>query len=203
MKLESLEIVIYTGMFLVPGYIMNEIISTLMPIKREGENAKFLKFIGYSIFNFTLWIWAFWLLVKNINSTRTLYWVIFVLLILVTSIFSGTVIGLIRKLEIIRKIAKYFNVQIEHPIPTAWDYKFSKTKNNCWIVIALTDGKFVRGIYGGKSLSSTDAEYRDIYLEEVYLIDDAGNWKRRERTEGIWINSTQIKYIEFLAWEDK
>lgn len=37
------------------------------------------------------------------------------------------------------------------------------------MIITLSSGKIVRGLYGTSSFSSSDEQFRDIYLQEVYM----------------------------------
>lgn len=65
MIIESYEYVIYTAMFLLPGYLINRIISLLVPSKGIDETDKVLRYLGYSLLNFTAWLWLFWLVKKT------------------------------------------------------------------------------------------------------------------------------------------
>ncbi len=49
MTISTYEAVIYTVMFLVPGFIIDEIVATLMPMKIYSDAARTLKYIGYSV----------------------------------------------------------------------------------------------------------------------------------------------------------
>jgi len=46
--------------------------------------------------------------------------------------------------------------------------------------------------------ASSNENDRDLYIKEVYKIDDNGKWKRVENTDGILIKAEQVKYIEFF-----
>ena len=133
-----------------------------------------------------------------INHNTFWYWLTLSVAILVTSIISGILVGMIRKINLIGKVAKKLKIQIVHPVPTAWEYKFSNQKDSCWLIVALNDGKYYRGLFSCNSLASSDMDYKDIYIEEIYVLDDKCNWMRVERTNGVWISAEQIKYIEFL-----
>ena len=50
----------------------------------------------------------------------------------------------------------------------AWDYKFSDGKSQ-WVEITVSNGKVIRGLYSSHSLASSESEYRDMYLEELYI----------------------------------
>jgi len=56
---------------------------------------------------------------------------------------------------------------LAHPVPTAWDYKFSNLGTR-YVIIDLKDGSIIYGKYSNNSFSSSIPEERDIYIEEVY-----------------------------------
>ena len=88
-----------------------------------------------------------------------------------------------------------------HGIPTAWDYKFSKTRRSVWIQVTLKDDKKIRGIYGPQSFASSVAEERDLYLQKVVRVLKDGKWEHIERSEGVLIKGNEIKYIEFIRYK--
>lgn len=199
MIIESYEYVIYTALFLLPGFLMNKIISIILPPKNVVEADKVLSYLGYSLLNFTIWLWLFWMIRRIIDSERTLYWLLLSFAVVITSVVSGTALGVIRKKELIRKFFQKVGLQTEHPIPTAWDYKFSKIENGRWVIVRLKSGKVLRGLYSNHSFASSDESFRDIYIEMAYIADkEYGDlWKPVDRTDGIWINPDEIGFIEF------
>lgn len=197
MTLESIQTVFYTFIFLTPGYFIQEMISVFMPNKSYNEGVKMIRYITYSVINCAIWSWAYWIVLLKLSSDEIIFWVIIVSLTLISSIITGTVLGLLRKLELFRKLFKYFGIQTEHSIPTAWDYKFSTTNEGKWVIVRLASGEEVYGRYSTKSLSSSEPGFRDIYIEEVYTYEDGKPWNSVDGTDGIWINASEIRSIEF------
>ncbi len=199
MIIESYEYVIYTAMFLLPGYLINWIISILVPQRSGDQTDKVLRYLGYSLLNFTAWIWLFWLIRRNIEADRTIYWFLLSLTVMATSFLTGVLLGVIRNKGCFRKLFAKYGLQIEHPIPTAWDYKFSKISAPRWVTVSLINGKRLRGYLGGNSMASSDEEFRDLYLELSYIQNGEGKpWEILPQTDGVWISPGQIAYIEFL-----
>lgn len=199
MTINSIEIVVYTAYFLLPGYIINEIIRTIVPEKRLLDAEKVLRSIGYSIFELAVWYWLFNIIKANIYGN--LYWLVLIIIVLFTSVVLGITIGLIRKFNPIRKLLLKLKISAEHIIPTAWDYKFSELQEGRKLTVALNDGTFIRGVFYNKSMASSDDNYRDIFLEQVYVLDENNIWKIVEDTDGVWIAPNIIKWISFM--EDK
>lgn len=100
--------------------------------------------------------------------------------------------GLLNK---IRWRKKYlFN--LIHPIDTAWDWKFKKETDE-WIIITLKDGTYFGGKYSEGSFVSSDPSERDLYLVNIYDIDDDGNWTPKDRTS-VLVPAGEIKKIDFI-----
>lgn len=201
MNINSFDVVFYTFAFIVPGYIVEEILSSLMPMKRQ-DSGKIARCIAFSILSSALWMsWLIKLLQKLCSSDTVRYWVLLSLLVLITSSITGFILGVIRATDCIRKLFnKAFGklgISMEHPIPTAWDYRFKYLDEGAWVTIRMDNGKFIRGRYYTKSFASSDHEYRDLYLEEAYIKDADEQWVKIENTQGVWISPEAIKHIEF------
>jgi hypothetical protein len=51
MKIESLNIVSYTSLFLLPGFFIRGILAQLNPLKKLSDSLAFLSYLMYSIIN--------------------------------------------------------------------------------------------------------------------------------------------------------
>lgn len=199
MTINTIDVVIYTAWFVLPGYLISSIIKNICLDRRVSDAINLLKNIGYSLLNLGLWCWIYILIYDNVNSEKWYFYCIIAGAIILTSTITGLAFGLIRYYELLRKIIfKVFKIQIEKPIPTAWDNIFSSRKYGCWVIVSLGNGKHIGGRYSTKSHASSDMEYRDIYLEETYEVSEDG-WKKTENTEGVWIPPSEIKKIEFIG----
>ena len=200
MTVKTLDVVLYTFAFVVPGYIVEEIMSSLMPMKRQ-DSGVIVRSIAFSVLNAALWMsWLFKLLQKLCSSETVLYWVILSLLVLLTGSMTGCILGIIRATDFIRKTInkalRKFGISMEHPIPTAWDYRFKYLDEGAWITVRMDNEKFIRGRYYTNSFASSDYEYRDLYLEEAYRKDENEQWIKIKDTQGVWISPNAIKHIE-------
>lgn len=196
-----MDIVIYTAWFVLPGYIITRIINTLCPARRASDAINLLKCIGYSLLDVALWIWLYKICI-DCNNEAWWYYLRITIVVALTSALTGLLLGLIRYCECIRwLIINVFNIQIEKPIPTAWDNIFSTRKNGCWVIVSLGNGKQIGGRFATKSHASSDQDYRDLFLEETYEVDENG-WKKVNNTEGVWISPSEIKKLEFIGDEN-
>ena len=85
------------------------------------------------------------------------------------------------------------------PDPLAWDY-FFRQGHSCFVLVHLKDGKVIGGLYNGESFASSYPESQDIYLGEVWKVDEQGRFQSRiDATMGALVNHGVIDYLEFYA----
>ena len=201
MTFDSAEAIAYTAYFLIPGFIIAEVINSIIPGKRRGDAEKVLAYLGFSILNFGCWFWLFDLINTAFTKHTSYYWFVLIISILATGFVTGCAVGFLKKHNPIRYVMKKFKIQSEHPIPTAWEYKFSNLAEGRYLTVSLDNGDVLRGAYFNKSMVSSDMDNVDIYLEESYLLDENGVWKKVKGTDGVWVSSKSIVWISFMKKE--
>ncbi len=88
-------------------------------------------------------------------------------------------------------------------IPKAWDYHFGK-EEPYWVLITLKDGKKIGGFLGTHSFASSFPAEEDLYIEELWVIDEEGKFKERiENSGGCLIRRNDINFIEFFKLSEK
>ncbi len=201
MTFDSIDTIVYTAYFLIPGFVIAEVTNAITPGKRRTDAEKVIVYLGYSILNFACWFWTFNWLGNRFENKTSLYWLLLILLILSTAFITGCVVGFMRIHNPIRWLMGKLKISYEHPIPTAWEYKFSQMDKGEYLTVCLDDGTVIRGAFFNRSLASSDIKKTDIFLEEAYMFED-GKWKAVEGSAGVWISSTAIKWISFLTEEE-
>lgn len=199
--INDISTAVYTCLFLLPGGIINTTIKTITPTKKYTSSQELLRWLAYSVSNGALWCWAFILMLKILDPSRLLFWWASLLLVIVSSLITGLVLGLIQSHCLVRKALKRTGLNVEHPIPTAWDFIFSTTNSPCFVIVTMDDGTKYYGYYGEESLASSDNDNRDIYIEHVYDLDNEENWIPAGNNRGVLINSSHVACIEFLEQE--
>lgn len=197
MMVNSIETIIYTIYFMIPGFIISNTINAFMPIGRQTEGDKALTYLGYSFLNLGFWFWAFQLFHKKYQGETAFYWLLLAVLVMGSSLITGCCIALLKKYNLSRKIMDSVNVNMKHTVPTAWEYKFSELEEGRYLTVCLDDGSKIQGAYFNKSLASTDLDNMDIYLQRVYRMNDNGQWEPESSDDGIWISAKAIKWITF------
>lgn len=200
MILENFDVLFYTLAFIVPGFIIDSTISMLIPRTTDKQHVALLRFLSLSCLNYGLYSWLVYLVLHLQFFTNSVWWTAtawFFIIFLSPAIF-GLIVGQFQEKEITRKILQGLGFRPIHNIPTAWDYKFSKTSSATWVIVTLSDGSTVAGRYGSKSFASSQFGERDLYLEKVYKIVEDGAWEEADRANGILLKETAIQHIEFL-----
>lgn len=185
---------LYAVFFFMPGFICSSVLNGFLPLKQDEKAlTTLLRYLSFSIFNYAIWSWLIFLILKNYFSIETTAFFIFLILFL-SPIFFGFFLAYIIKKEHFKKILKMFPVM--HPIPTAWEYCFFN-KPSRWIIITLKNEKIIRGYWGKDSFSSSSQIERDIFIEEQFN----DNWSKIDRGAGIYVKCEEISTIEFINKE--
>ena len=166
--IDNIEAVIYTLNYVIPGYIILKIISTIIPTKKQSETEIIVQSIGFSILNNSIWSFAFSFVKYSFYKTNIVLFNFFTSLIFILSgVVTGTVIALLKKYNVLGKMLNILKIETTCPIPTAWDYVFSKYESY-WVEIEVSSGKQIRGLFSNMSYASSEYDNRDIYLEKLY-----------------------------------
>ena len=198
MTIDSIEVVFYTCIFLLPGFIIKSVMDTLVPPAKHNDSKYFFSCLLYSIVNCAIWSWAYLLLNKIPEKYSIIYWISLLATTVVGATLLAVIIGVIRQKGAIEWLFEKLRINKIHPAPTAWDYYFSK-QEEAWIVVTLKSGKTIYGKFSEHSFSSSDAEERDLYIEKTYIIKDDMTWEEDEKSKGILIAKEEIETIEFFT----
>lgn len=117
-------------------------------------------------------------------------------LVFVGPVLLGTALGVGAKASIVHRIAKRLRLQTVHPMPTAWDFRFSGGQPG-HLLVSLKDGTKFAGYCSDRSFTSSDPLERDILIEQVYDIEDNNDWTMRPG-KSVLIAGGEISTIEFF-----
>ena len=198
MTIDSLEVVFYTCIFLLPGFIVKSVMDTLVPPPKHNDSKYFFSCLLYSIVNCAIWSWAYLLLNKISEEHPTIYWISLLAITVVGATLLAIFIGVVKQQGFIERLLAKIKVNKIHPVPTAWDYYFSKQEES-WIIVTLKNGKTIYGKFSEHSFASSDAEERDLYIEKTYNIKKDMTWVEDDKSNGILVAKDEIETIEFLT----
>jgi hypothetical protein len=82
--------------------------------------------------------------------------------------------------------------------PTAWDHFFN-LKEDCFILLHLKNGLMLGGLYTAKSFASSYPEKEDLYLSELWKLDENGAFREPiENSGGLLISFEEVNFIEIF-----
>ncbi len=94
---------------------------------------------------------------------------------------------------------KLFRGKLLHPTPTAWDFIFGDRTKSYLIMFHLKSGAKIGGLYSTKSYVSSFPTSQEIYIEEVWQIDEQGEWiDPIEDSAGAFIKMEECTHFELF-----
>lgn len=203
MTLESSDVLFYTLAFLVPGFILQWTLSAFVSQKKEDAQLLLLRFITLSCANYGLWSGVIFYLFRTdaLKNHAIASAIIFFTIVFLSPLLIGLALGKSSQNDTVRNLLIRVGFRPLHAVPNSWDYKFSHVREAAWVIVVLTDGTQVAGFWGEKSFASSEPDERDLYIEELWTIEEDGTWEKMERSEGILLMREQIRYIEFRSYE--
>lgn len=196
MTIDSFDIVFYTAIFVLPGFIISSIIDTMNPPKKHNDGIFLLKCIGLSLVSCGVWCWLYKIILECDKLSTLWHWVLLALTSIIGSALLGIIIAVIKQFQCIDRILSKLKINTIHTTPTAWDYLFFN-QGGAFIIITLMDDTKLYGWYSSESFASSDPDERDIFIELGYTVSSDGSWKEDSQSEGFYVPKDQIKYIEF------
>ena len=197
MTIDSFEVLFYTCIFLLPGFIIKSIMDTLVLPVKHNDTKYFFSCLLYSVVNCAVWSWAYLLLNKISEEHPTIYWISLLATTVVGATLLAILIGVVKQKGFIEWLFAKMRVNKNHSVPTAWDYYFSKQEES-WIIVTLKNGKTIYGKFSEHSFASSDTEERDLYIEKTYNIKEDMTWVEDDKSKGILVAKDEIETIEFL-----
>lgn len=190
--------------FIVPGYIIDHIISRSVLRAPRGNTEAILTYIVWSTISTAFsslvvavaWIYqgtvaAVWLEALNVLAP-----------ILIVPVLIGAAAAVVlAKVALpneVRKVFDWLGLLAFHPAPKAWDWVFAK-RDSCWVIVTLTDGTMVGGKFGKNSFASSYPAPEDIFIEEVWRLVGKGRFMDAiPSSQGVLIKGDKIRQIEFF-----
>lgn len=196
MDIWSLDKLVLFLAFFVPGFVSIKVYRLMVPSERMDWSANVVEAIGFGALNFAVWLWLIVHIHKGSFYAEHTAWYVLAwvgIVVLAPAIWPVIFVKLAKWEPIARHILS--------PIPRAWDYVFG-LREPFWILVNLKDGNVVAGKFDKKSFASAFPAEEQIYLEEVWNLDENGAFASPvERSRGIVILGSDISSIEFFGKE--
>lgn len=179
--------------FFIPGFITLKIYDFKVPNVRRDFSKAIFEVIAYSGMNFIV----FYPLLSLISAPdfQQVHKYIFIL-----SIYLIFLIMPIMWPDIYLKFLSldFVSRQLPNPYENPWDFLFNRKKiDPKYVIVNFSDGKRVGGFFGPKSFASSSIAKEQLYLEEVWELDEYGFKKAIENSNGIMIFRDEMVSVEF------
>ena len=202
MTLTSFDAVFFTVAFLVPGFVWESVLHMFLRRREDRADRAWVRFLTLSAINYGLWSWLIYLLLERVGVLArpliaALAWFF---ILFVSPIAFGVATGLLSQRATVRRLLARYGIYTVHPVPTAWDYIFSHSAGS-WVLVTLADGSTVAGVFSARSFASSDPSERELFLEQLYKVEDDGPWQPAPMNRGVWIRGEAIRAIEFFEFQ--
>ena len=182
------------ALFFVPGFIYLKAYRLFIADIKTDFSKDLYEAMGFSFINGIVFSYPLYLINSTdfISKYTFLYFFILFCIVILAPIFWALLFHCISK-------KSWFNKYMINPTKSTWDLFFSK-RESYFIIVTLKNGSKIGGKYGLNSISSTYPCPKEIYIEEVWKLNDKNNGldKIIEQTEGILITENEISTIEFF-----
>jgi uncharacterized membrane protein YedE/YeeE len=195
-EVKSLEhLSLFLG-YIVPGLIVMYVRAQFLTGRIGPHRDALLSYFTLSVIY--LAIMNAGLLLVTGNDTplheQTRYWLP---ILLAGAVVFGALIGLNACFGLTRWCLRWLGLHLPHVMESAWDWKFSRFPESL-VTITLKDGSRVYGWCGADSFIGSDPKDRDLYIEQVYEVDEEGNWTLKTLGKGVYIAGGEVLTIEFI-----
>jgi hypothetical protein len=190
------ETLLFFTFFVVPGFVTISVYDLFVPAEQRSFNDQIVEVVAYSLFIVSLWSVPFLLLLNNREELDAwLYYALLFTLVIAIIVISPALLGYgFYRLRISERVQR----RLQHPSPTPWDYFFEQGRV-IWVRFHMKEGDKLGAFYGEGSFASSFPHPQQIYVTELYRLDEAGRITEQvEGTAGAIINMEDCELIEFL-----
>jgi len=191
--LAKIDAIYVALVFIVPGFVFLSLRNQFVAGQGKLGKEQLLSYLTISGVNFALCGWIIYAAYKN-NFGLPLKAFSWMLVIIILPAVAGIVAGVCNQRDLFRRIYHLLKLEPIHSVPSAWDYKFSKSPGE-WLLIKLKDGTQFAGWWAGRSFASDDRNERDLLIEKVFEVPEIGPWKATAKS--LLIMAGEIQTIEF------
>ncbi|SFM50529.1 hypothetical protein SAMN05216573_102165 [Bradyrhizobium sp. Rc3b] len=197
--LKSVESVYLVLGFIVPGMIITLVRAQFFTGRVRTLSENVVTYIALTVLYYGMAapVVEYVLSIREPGRAKIFAWLGLIIL-LPTAI--GFAFGFLGQNDVFRRILQYFKINPVHAAPSAWDYAFARLRGDHFVMVTLSDGSTVSGVYGSHSFASSDPTERDLFLQEIYDVD-SDSWKKRSEQQAILIPSKEIKHVQI--WNPK
>jgi hypothetical protein len=195
----SVEALFIILAFVVPGFVMSVVRSQFATGRPQKGSEQVLGYLALSAINYGVFSWLVYILAATGFAGIHPGWaaLLWFTIILIGPAMLGAGLGIAIQRDLFRPLFARLRLQPVHVVPTAWDYQFGRLREAHWILVELKNGSTVAGFFGTRSFASSDPEERDIFIEQVYRIDEDDRWHPMKNGHGTLIAQGEVRSVDF------
>ena len=181
------------SVFFVPGFVYLKAYRLFFAETRTDFSKDFYEAIGVSFLNAIIFAWPLYKM--HSEAFYEVYPIIYYpsivfVLIIIPALEAFAFFFCSQK--------KWFSSILVSPVKGVWDPFFSK-RESYYVIVTLKNGRKIAGKYGKDSYSSTYPHPKELYLQEVWKLNEKNGFEKIvPKTEGILISDNEISTIEFF-----
>lgn len=179
-----------------PGILAIKVHDLFYPPQKRDFGSSLLEAATYGLINFGIWVWPLLYInqadfAKNHAGWYTLGSFVF---LVASPILLACLLAWARTWPLVTK-------WIGWPNKSAWDDFFKKSRES-WVLFHLKSGKMLGGYYGEQSYATSFPDEPEIYVEEVWRVDENGHFVEKvDGTFGMILKQAECERLEFLEVE--
>lgn len=181
-------------LFVIPGFIGMKFYGIAVAGDKLDASKAVVDAIAFSCLNYAMFSWLiYWVQTSNLKFDYPVAYVAcWVFVLLFAPILCAAALIALRHSKMVAR-------WLPHPTGKAWDYIFSR-REQFYLIITLKSGKRLGAAYGPGSFASSFPCEEQIYVEEVWDVDEAQGFTRvHTNSRGMLISGANIESIEFIG----
>jgi len=205
-----LSMVVAVGVAL-PGFVAGELTRRDRAVAAYGDGqSTLLQALFYAVLIHLVWSWRSWTLGQELSGPQWQPYlgglVVWVLLVVVVSpVMLGLSINyLLRHAEEKGSLSWWHSALGGQDARDAWDFAFQQAASKgAWVLVSLKDGsaqcpRMLLGKYGERSASGQTPAEHDLFLQELWSVDESGQpVEALDPPSALWVSKTEISAIYF------
>lgn len=198
----TIEALIIIALVLSPGFVFARIASGVIAFAREPGDLRFL-LPTITCGTFVHIVLSWWTVrIADVYRDDALgdhpFQVVswgFVLVFAAPALL-GVGIGQVANLRVVNRWLDVIGLGYIDRMPSAWDYMIRSDRPG-FTKVHLKDGRCIGGVFFDRSFASTTPGRADIFLEELWQLDDTGGFVAPlPDTQGVWIAHDAMESVE-------
>lgn len=184
-------------LLVAPGFVATTVYRLLVPSPRRDPTSFAVELASYGMINLAVVSWMVpFILDRELLRGRPGMFALGISVMLLV-VPAGLAV-----LAFLARRSRWATRWLQHPMPTAWDFLFAQ-RRCMWIMFHLKNGRRIGGYFGRDSFASSHPLEPDIYVENVWHVDEEGRFTERiEGNAGLIIRFADCHLMEFYRAEE-